>query len=69
MLGGFTILACVSAIGSFFVSLCIYVIAFVRCYAVLLGGINQMVAEKYVNRIDFIGKFTQLIQLHVEIYE
>lgn len=69
MVGGFSILTCVTSIGSFFVSMCIYLIAFVRSYIVLLGGINQMASEEYVNRIDFIGKFTQLIQLHVEIYE
>lgn len=69
MVGGFSILTCVSSIGSFFVSMCIYLIAFVRSYIVFLGDINQMASKEYVNRIDFIAKFTKLIQLHVEIYE
>ncbi|XP_055323103.1 uncharacterized protein LOC129578467 [Sitodiplosis mosellana] len=68
MVGGFSILTCVTSIASFFVSMCIYLIAFVRSYEILLASINQMALQTYVNRIDFTGKFTQLIELHVEIY-
>lgn len=68
MVGGFAILTCVSSIASFFVSMCIYLIAFVRFYDIVLDSINEMASQAYVNRIGFTGRFTQLIELHAEIY-
>lgn len=69
MLGGSSILSCVSVTVSFFVSMCIYVIAFVRSYEVRLNDINQMVIDKDIKRIDYKLKLTQIVQYHIEIYE
>lgn len=69
MLGGFVILACVAVTLSFFVSVCIYLIAFVRNYEVLLDDINAMASTEDINQIDCKVKFTQIVQYHNEIYE
>lgn len=69
MLGGFVILACVAVTLSFFVSVCIYLIAIVRNYEVLLDDINAMASTEDINQIDCKVKFTQIVQYHNEIYE
>lgn len=69
MLGGFVILACIAVTLSFFVSVCIYLIAFVQYYETLLNNINEMTLCIDSNWIDVKVKFIQIIQFHIEIYE
>lgn len=69
MIGGFSILTCVSSTGSFFVSMCIYLMAFVQSCEVHINDINQIASEKLFNLMEFKTKLTQIIQYHNEIYE
>lgn len=72
MCGGFSILTSVSVIGSFFISTCLYAIAFIDSWQLILKHLDEAITEDptlTLNREKFNKNIIRTIAYHTEIYK